>query len=110
TKWKVKITPDGEASREGAKPFDDTLSFKGSMFTSTECQKKGFGPTQYEDDTRGAPGGMQGFTADAKSEKEGTTKCSGTATADQIKGEMTWTKKDGTELHYMYSGERMPQK
>lgn len=110
TKWKVKVTPDGEASRAGQKEVDDTLVFKAATFASTAWAKHGFKPVSYEDDTRGAPGGMQGFTAEATSEKEGKTKWMGTAAADQISGEMTWVKKDGTELHYTFRGERLPQK
>jgi hypothetical protein len=110
TRWKVKISPDGEAARAGQKEIDDTLTFKAATFSSAAWAKRGFGPVQYEEDTRGAPGGMQGFSADASSEKEGKAKWMGTATADQISGEMTWVKKDGTELHFTFRGERLPQK
>ena len=106
TKWKVKVTPDEDARAAGEKEFDDVLIFKGGKFTATECKKYGFGPVDYEEDTRRGP--VAKFTAEPTSEKEGKAKWSGTLTGADMTGELVWTKKDGTVLHYAFKGERMP--
>jgi hypothetical protein len=106
TKWKVVVTPDNDAQKAGAKEFKDMLAFKGGKFTDDEFAKHGFGPVMYEEDTRGAKAGMAGFTADQKSEKEGTARWSGNKTGGEIKGNLVWKKKDGTVLNYTFSGEK----
>lgn len=108
TKWKVKVVPDDEARRAGEKEFDDVLVFKGGMFTAEACAKYGFKPVQYEEDTRRF--GPASFTAQPESDKEGKAKWTGTVTATVIKGELVWTKKDGTVLNYSYTGERDDRK
>ena len=103
TKWNVVMTPDPSAPGN-AKEFNDTIIFKGGMFRSTECEKKGFKPVQYDENvTRMGPAT---FTAEPESPKEGKAKWTGTVTANMITGEMVWTKKDGTEMHYTFKGER----
>ena len=102
--WKVTLTPADESRPAGEKEFKDTLVFKGSMFKSTECEKKGFKETQYEENT--SHGIAATFKCEAKSEKEGVTTWTGTATGTQIKGEMEWKKKDGTVVKYSYTGEK----
>src|SRR3954453_4611154 len=97
-KYKVKVAPDEEARRAGEKEFDDMLIFKGGKFTSETLQKKGFGASNFDDDTRRM--GPAVFTAEVKSADQGTAKWHGTVTAVQIKGELKWTKKDGTEMNY----------
>ena len=55
TKWNVVMTPDPSAPGN-AKEFNDTIIFKGGMFRSTECEKKGFKPVQYDENvTRMGP-------------------------------------------------------
>ena len=103
TKWNVVVTPDPSAPGS-AKEFNDTLIFKGGMFRSTECEKKGFKPVQYDENTTRM--GPATFTAEPESAKEGKAKWTGTVTANQITGDMVWTKKDGTEVHYTFKGER----
>ena len=105
TRYKVTVTPDDEAARAGEKAFEDTLIFKGGTFVATQCEKHGFGPVQFQDDTR--RGGVGSFTAEPVSEKEGKAKWTGTVTGASIRGEMQWTKKDGTVLNYTYTGEKM---
>ena len=103
-KWSVKIEPDEDARRAGEKPFDDTLIFDSGKFASEACKKHGFKETEYEEDTRRF--GPATFKAEPASENEGKAKWIGTLTADQISGEMTWTKKNGSIVHYLYKGEK----
>src|SRR3954470_10373767 len=103
-KWKVTMSPDEAAAKAGEKEFADTLVFTGDKFVAEACKKYGFDAVTYDSDTRRF--GPATFTAEPKSEKEGKAKWTGTVTGSSISGEMTWTKKDGTELHYSYKGER----
>ena len=103
-KWKIKVEPDEDARRSGAKPFDDTLNFKANKFWSDELKKKGFAESEYETDERSF--GPATFVAKPKSEKEGEVKWSGTITVHEVTGELIWTKKDGTELHYSFKGSK----
>jgi hypothetical protein len=103
TKWNVVVTPDPSAPGN-EKEFKDTLIFKGSMFRATECEKHGFKPVKYDDNTTRM--GPATFTAEPTSDKEGKAKWTGTVAANQITGDMVWTKKDGTEVHYTFKGER----
>jgi hypothetical protein len=103
-KWKVQVEPDDDARRAGEKPYEDTISFDGGKFVSENGKKHGFAPINYDEDTRRFGPGT--FTAEPTSDKEGKAKWTGTVTADQIQGEMTWTKKDGTIVHYLFKGEK----
>ena len=106
TKWKVTVTPDDQAANSGAKEFTTIVEFKGGKFTSTECAKAGFKAVEYKEEM--SPGGFAAsFTAEPKSDKEGTAKWRGDVTAGEMRGEMTRTKPDGTEVNYMIKGERM---
>ena len=100
TTWKIKAEP----SEGGGKAFDDTISFKGGKFESKMLKDKGFDPADYEDNTTRA--GLGGFKATQKSEKEGEAVWTGTVTATEIKGELKWTKKDGSVVQYTYTGSR----
>jgi hypothetical protein len=104
TKWKIKVVPDEDARKSGGKEFDDTLTFKGNLFNTKAMEKLGFKPVQYEDDTRRF--GPASFKAEQEHDKEGKVKWTGLITATTIKGELVWTKKDGTTLTYNYTGER----
>jgi hypothetical protein len=103
-KYKVKIEPDEDARKAGEKDYDDTLTITPSKFSSEAGKNKGFGETTYDEDSRRF--GPATFTAEAKSDKEGTAKWTGTVTATEIQGEMTWTKKDGSTVHYTYKGSK----
>jgi hypothetical protein len=105
TTWKVTVTPDPDAANSGEKEFTDTLVFKGGKFIAEACAKYGFGPVDYHEEMA-AGGHTATFTAEPKSEKEGTAKWRGTVMASEMRGEMTWTKKDGTVLSYTFRGER----
>ncbi len=104
SKWKIAVEPDDDARRSGGKKFDDTIIFKGNKLESEELKKKGFEGGAYEGDVRG--GAIATFKATQTSEKEGKAEWSGTITASEIRGELTWTKADGTVLKYSYSGSK----
>jgi hypothetical protein len=101
TAWKIKVSPEEGAK---AKEFDDTLTFKGSKVESTALKEKGFEAAAYEEDVRRGP--LATFNATMKSEKEGEAVWSGTVTGSEIKGELKWTKKDGTVVNYTYTGSK----
>ena len=103
-KWTIKLEPDDEARKAGEKPSDDTLTFEGLKFISEAQKKLGFAPAEYREDVR--PMGPATFTAELSSDKEGKAKWSGTVITNQIQGEMTWTKKDGKQLHYSFKGQK----
>jgi hypothetical protein len=103
-KWKVKVDPDDDARKTGEKSYDDTLVFTASQFYSEAGKKKGFNPVDYDADT--ARFGPAQFSAEAKSDSDGKIKWTGRVDATQMEGEMTWTKKDGTEVHYTFKGEK----
>jgi hypothetical protein len=106
TKWKVTVTPDDQAASAGEKEFTTILEFKGGKFSSSECVKAGYKPIEYKEEM--APGGLAAtFTAEPISEKEGKEKWHGNATAGEMNGELTVTKKDGTVLNFSFKGERM---
>lgn len=106
TRWKIKVTPDDEARKAGEKAFDDTITFKGSKFTSDALAKQGFTPTPYDEDTRGNVGPAT-FKADATSPTAGTAKWSGTIAVQQMTGQLVWTKKDGSTVTFTISGEKL---
>lgn len=108
TKWKVKVVPDEQARQAGEKDFEDVLSFKGSMFSTEYFASRGFSPAIYQDDSRRF--GPATFTATLKHDEHGTARWSGMVAAVSIRGELVWTRKDGTVLNYSYEGERIEKK
>ena len=103
--WKVTITPDEDARKAGAKEIKDVFTFKGSQFESKEFKAQGFPAVQYEEDTR--KGIVATFKATAKSTKgHGEATWTGTSTAGEMRGELVWKKKDGTEMKYTIQGTR----
>ena len=103
-KWSVVLTRDDDSPKIGEKEFKDTLNFTGGNFESETFKKQGFDATAYEEDTRGVQ--TIAFTVKPKSDKEGELKWTGTAVANEINGDLTWKKKDGTEIKYTFKGSR----
>jgi hypothetical protein len=102
TTWKIRATPDSDG-----RALDDTITFKGGKFISAELAKRGFKETNYEDDTR--KGGLSNFKVVQTSDKEGEARWTGTITAVDMRGELVFTKKDGSTVHYTFQGERPPK-
>jgi hypothetical protein len=101
--WEVVVTPDEGTA--GEKEFKDTFTFKGMQFTSAAFKQRGFDSTTYEEDTRS--GIAATFKAEGKSKtNQGTAVWTGQSQAQTLNGELTWTKPDGTVLHYTFKGER----
>jgi len=104
TKWAMKVDPDEDSRKLGARPYDDTFHFKGSEFESEVMKKKGFKQTEYEENQR--IGSIATFKAVAESKTEGKAEWSGQVAATEMTGELTVTKKDGTVLKYTFKGSK----
>jgi hypothetical protein len=105
-KWKIKLVPDDDAKAAKEKESDDTLVFTATTVAAEKFNAAhGFKPTSYEQDSRRI--GPAVFNAEAKSDTAGTAKWAGTMTAATIQGTLKWTKKDGTELTFTYTGEKV---
>ncbi len=104
TKWKVTVTPDTAAKKAGEKTSKDTLIFKAGQMTSTACVKYGFASSSYT--TEGTKA-KSTFQTEQLSAKEGKMTWSGQTLGDTISGNATWTKKNGQQLHYQFSGKKV---
>jgi hypothetical protein len=104
--WKIKISPDEDARKAGEKKeIEDKITLNGSQFVSEHWKKDyKFEACQYEEDTRRF--GIAQFSAKPTSKTAGKMTWTGTVAANQMKGEITWTKPDGTELKYTFEGEK----
>jgi hypothetical protein len=98
--WKITLNPDDGIG----KSIEDMLTFKNDTLTSQTFEKRGFAAAAYELDSRRGP--VAAFTATSTSEKEGALKWTGTTTGQDIRGSMTWTKKDGSSVSYTFTGTR----
>ena len=103
TTWPVIVTPDAMAAQKGEKPFDDSLIFKDGKVTMSACVKMGFAPSAY---TTIPAGSSWSFTTRQVSPGQGTTRWMATFAGEAVKGTMTWTKQDGTALHYTFDGKK----
>jgi hypothetical protein len=102
TNWRATLISDDSGA--SPKTFKDTLHFKGGQFTSETMAAKGFKSVAYEDNTMRM--GPATFTAKPESETDGSAVWSGTITADQLDGQLVWTKKNGTSVTYTLKAER----
>ena len=104
TTWHVTVTPDDDARGNGARPFEDNITFKGGKFTSDYFKAKGFDAIEFDEDSRRGP--LAAFTANTKSDSNGTAKWTGTTTGSDISGDLVWTKADGTVMNFSFTGEK----
>jgi hypothetical protein len=103
--WTATITPSGtDANQPGARKFDDTLTFTPTKFSSKYLADHGFKPADYQEDVRMY--GPAKFNSTQTSDKEGKIDWEGTADANELTGTMTWTRKDGTVIHYDIQGSK----
>jgi hypothetical protein len=99
--WHITVTPDDDARGAGERPFDDTLTFKAGKFTSEKLAAKGFAPVDFDEDSRRGP--LAAFTANTKSDSNGTAKWTGTTTGPDLTGNLVWTKADGSVMNYTFT-------
>jgi hypothetical protein len=104
TTWHITVTPDDDARGSGERGFDDTLTFKAGKFTSDTFKAKGFDAIDFDSDTRRGP--LAAFTANTKSDSNGTAKWTGTTTGSDISGNLVWTKADGSVVNFSFTGEK----
>jgi hypothetical protein len=103
--WAINLTPNGtDANIRGVKAFPETLTFTAYMFSTKTLADHGFGPVQYDEDTRAF--GPATFKCTQTSDKEGKIVWQGMTTGQDITGTIVWTKADGTVVHYDYQGNK----
>jgi hypothetical protein len=91
----------GTITKKGQESGDpDVLIFKDGKFTSTACEKYGFGPTSY---TTKAEAKKTLFEADVTSTGGAKAHWSGSVEGDAVHAVMTWSK--GSEsTTYLFKG------
>ena len=104
TTWQVNVTPDTASAKDGEKSFNDTLIFDDGKVVMTECLKYGFGASAY---TTSQAGEKWSFKTEQKSPEKGNSQWSGEITGESIRGDMSWTKKDGESFHYAFEGKKV---
>ena len=103
--WNVVFNPSGEdANQPGVKKFEDKVTFTADQISAKTLTARGFGPGDLKEDTRVM--GPATFTATQTSDKEGKIDWNGMVDATQLSGTITWTKKDGTVVHYDFLGNK----
>ncbi|HEY8667835.1 MAG TPA: hypothetical protein VIL86_14300 [Tepidisphaeraceae bacterium] len=103
-RWKVTMTPDDDARRDGEKPGEGTLIFRRGKFVARECLSSAFEAVEYE--VRKRPGHLT-FSAAPFSEKTGRANWTGFSGGKEIEGNVRWEKKDGTVANFSFKGARM---
>jgi hypothetical protein len=101
TKWKVKVTPDAESTKKGAKEFEDELIFAEGRFTSTAMLVHGFKPGPYRYETEDAD---VEWSADKQNDAKDIAGWGGRVDGRTTSGNFHWQKKDGTSLFFRFSG------
>jgi hypothetical protein len=101
TKWKVKVTPDKDSVKKGARAFDDEFVFVKGQFTSTALAAHGFKPGPYRFETEDAE---IEWSADKESSNGDMAGWGGRVDGKATTGNFHWQKKDGTSLFYKFTG------
>jgi hypothetical protein len=101
TQCKVKVVPEKATAEKGETAFDDTLSFTGGKFSSSAFLAKGFKPAAYrgEQEENEAE-----FEVEQTSVTNGVINWLGEIRGKKFMGQLTWTKKDGTNFLYNFEG------
>ena len=101
TKWKVKVTPDEESAKKGAKGFEDEFVFSEGRFTSTAMLAHGFKPGPYRYETEDAD---VEWAADKQNDVADMAGWGGRIDGKITNGNFHWQKKDGTSLFFKFTG------
>jgi hypothetical protein len=101
TKWKIKVTPDEESAKKGAKGFDDEFIFAEGRFTSTAMLALGFKPGPYRYETEDAD---VEWSADKQNDSKDLVGWGGRVDGKTTSGNFHWQKKDGTSLFFKFTG------
>jgi hypothetical protein len=101
TKWKIKVTPDEESAKKGAKEFDDEFIFAEGRFTSTTMALRGFKPGPYRYETEDAD---VEWAADKQNDAKDMVGWGGRVDGKTTTGNFHWQKNDGTSLFFKFIG------
>ena len=101
TKWKVKVTPDEESAKKGAKGFDDEFIFVEGRFTSAAMLVHGFKPGPYRYETEDAD---VEWSADKQNDAKDMVGWGGRVDGKTTSGNFHWQKKDGTSFFFKFNG------
>lgn len=105
TDWYVHVLPDDAAKRQGAEPFEETLSFDRGALASKHFKELGFGSTSY---STTESSGRVSFRSKKASLDHGKLLWTGEVSKDTMRGTLTWTKQDGAVLRYTFEGTNRP--
>jgi hypothetical protein len=106
-KWNITVTPGADSQNTaGVVKFEETLTFTISQMSVKTLADKGFAAADYTEDV-GAYSPAK-FACTQKSDKEGKLEWSGFTTGQDLTGNLTWTKADGTVVHYDFTGNKAP--
>jgi hypothetical protein len=105
--WKVKLTPSGDdANKPGVKEIDEELTFTQDEMSTKTLAAKGFKPAKFDEDTTVM--GPATMKCTQTSNTDGKLEWMGTATGQDMTGNVVWTKKDETQIHYDIQGAKKP--
>ncbi len=103
--WKLKIEPDPDSQSSGAKAMEETVHFKGETMVCAKLTTQGWPAAKCDTDTRGGMGAAS-FVSMAKHKTEGSMKWTGQITGSEMRGDLVWTRADGSEWRYTLTGSR----
>jgi len=101
TAWRLSVTPDKDAKKQGEKPFSDTLTITEGLVTFSACAKHGFLPSSY---SAAKVEERWAFKTNQVSPTEGRIVWIAKIEGRTIQGKMVWAKPDGTLFNYTFTG------
>ncbi|MGE5609837.1 MAG: hypothetical protein ACM359_11320 [Bacillota bacterium] len=100
--WHLKLVPDSDTKRDGAKEFDEAIMFEDGQLMAENFACYGFTPGEYtipEDQP-------SKFSAAMESNSKGKLDWSGVVQINKLTGQLIWTKKDGKVWKFTYTGRK----
>jgi hypothetical protein len=101
TKLKVKVVPEKAAADNGAKEFDDELTFADGKCTSTALLPKGFNPSKYSAEVE--PNEAE-FEIELVSATNGVVVWTGEIRGTNTLGGLQWMQEGRSNLMYEFTG------